>query len=95
MLYTADDIILIQDCFGCPESYEAHLVNSDDNVGYLRLRNGCFSVRCPDYGGEVIYHSYPKGDGVFDSDERDIYLELAKQSIANWLNKQIDGGFNL
>lgn len=86
MLYKSDDIILIQDCSGCPESYEAHLANSENIVGYLRLRHGCFTVQCPDHGGELVYHAYPKGDGIFDSDERDIYLEIAKQNIACWLN---------
>jgi hypothetical protein len=29
----------------------------------------------------VIYEAEPKGDGIFESDERDFYLSAAKKAI--------------
>lgn len=74
-----DLIRLEQTCGACPEQYEAFY--NDEQVGYLRLRHGLFSVRFPDAQGKTLYTTHPKGDGVFDVDERDKYLNIAKFSI--------------
>lgn len=79
----ADDIDLYKTCGACPEQYDA-LGPDGNQVGYLRLRHGSFTVECPDCGGELVYSARPNGDGVFEDDEREIYLSAAKEAIANY-----------
>lgn len=74
-----NDIKLEMTCGACPEQYEA--TYNGDEVGYLRLRHGYFYVSFPGVRGEVIYEAYPEGDGIFEDNERDLYLNEAKQSI--------------
>jgi len=79
------DITLVMTCCACPEQYDA--VDKDKRViGYLRLRNGYFSVRCPDPSGTVVFESRVDGDGLFDPDEREQYLRLAKTAITRYYN---------
>lgn len=70
-------------CFACPEQYD---VKTPDGatVGYLRLRHGHFRADCPDVGGDTVYSSTPKGDGVFDDDERVGELTAAVNAIDAW-----------
>lgn len=68
-------IILKRTCYACPEQYDAFL--DGKQVGYLRLRHGDFRVDFPDCGGETIYEASPRGDGMFEDDERDYYLSWA------------------
>ena len=72
-------IRLVKTCGACPEQYDAYL--GDLRVGYLRLRHGSFRVDYPDAGGEKIYQANPKGDGMFEEDERDYYLRCAVDAI--------------
>jgi hypothetical protein len=70
-----DDIIigryrLICTCGACPEQYDVFDELTKQQVGYLRLRHGFFRADLYDCGGETVYESNPKGDGVFDEDER-------------------------
>lgn len=74
-----NEIELRQTCGACPEQYEAFL--DGKQVGYLRLRHGWFRVDYPDCGGETIYEAEPKGDGMFEDDEREFYLNEAKEAI--------------
>lgn len=68
-------------CGACPEQYDAFL--DGKQVGYLRLRHGWFRVDFPDCGGETIYESGDmRGDGCFDEDEREYFLNEAKLAIA-------------
>lgn len=68
-------------CFACPEQYD--LEDDDGNcVAYFRLRHGSFTVDCPDYGGVRVYMASPKGDGIFEEDERNHYLNEAFKAIA-------------
>lgn len=53
----------------CPEQYEV-LDAEGRQVGYLRLRHGRFRADYPDCGGETVYVSNTKGDGVFEESER-------------------------
>lgn len=62
-----------------PEQYDAFL--DGKKVGYLRLRHGKFTVEFPDAGEELLYEANPKGNGMFDDDERDFYLNQAKKRI--------------
>lgn len=70
-------------CHACPEQYDAFL--NDKRVGYLRLRHGHFTVSYPDVGGELLFDANPKGDGIFDEEEREFYLIMAMISILNKL----------
>ncbi len=51
------------------------------------MRWGEFYVYCPDMGGRIVYNAYPKGAGWFEDDEREEYLQIAKQEIAEYWNK--------
>lgn len=66
-------------CEGCPEQYDVRL--DGEQVGYLRLRHGIFEAEVPDAGGAEVYHAEPVGDGMFEDDERDGYLEAAVRAI--------------
>jgi hypothetical protein len=76
------DIELVQTCFACPEQYDAFY--NGEQVGYLRLRHGYFSVSTaavkfsePIWGTDKVY-----GDGIFHADERDKMLKKARKKIA-------------
>lgn len=73
------EINLIMTCGACPEQYDA--IYQGKTIGYLRLRHGHFSVDYPDCGGETVYSANPKGDGIFESEERDFYLNKARKAI--------------
>ena len=79
------EIKLVETCWACPEQYNAYYNNK--LVGYLRLRHGEFSVECPDSRGELVYSAEPIGDGRFETNERDFYLNKAKEAILNWISK--------
>jgi len=68
-------------CGSCPEQYDVFY--NGDLLGYLRLRHGCFRVQYPYVGGEVIYEAWPKGNGLFESEEREYYLNEAVRAIDN------------
>jgi hypothetical protein len=73
-----------------PEQYEIY--DCDNNqIGYLRLRHGVFSVRVPDYGGTEILTAYPKGDADFEPEERYKFLRQALDSIIEY---QVNELFN-
>ena len=71
----------VMTCGACPEQYDAFL--DGEQVGYLRLRHGHFSVECPDSGGTEVYAAKTKGDGLFYEDERDFHLSMAARAILN------------
>jgi hypothetical protein len=78
------DIIRLEEtCGACPEQYDAYL--GDEKVGYLRLRHGYFTVTCPWVGGKLVYEAQPRGDGLFEYEERDRYLEAACAAILGWI----------
>lgn len=75
-----ESISLVRTCNACPEQYDAYI---DGNVvGYLRLCHGVFTVDIPDASGREIYRAYPRGDGIFEYDEREDFLAAAKDHIA-------------
>lgn len=59
---------LQQTSIACPESYDVYAEGKQ--VAYFRLRHGVFRVDVPDCGEDAVYTSTPKGDGVFEQDER-------------------------
>lgn len=79
-----------QTCKAFPEQYDA--ITPDGRViGYLRLRWGIFSVRCPNCEGEEVFcDSKVNGHGYFfDNVARKQSLQKAKEVIAAWQNQQI------
>lgn len=88
--FTIHGYKLVLTCFACPEQYD--VFDADGNqVGYLRLRHGTFRVDCPDAGGETVFVAYPKGDGIFEMEERYDFLMLAISHIQKWqLKKKFD-----
>lgn len=83
------EIKLIQTCGACPEQYDA--MYNGKIVGYLRLRHGYFQVRYPSASGELIFEANTRGDGIFDSGEREEYLEAAKDAIKKKLVEKLYG----
>jgi hypothetical protein len=77
---------LVLTCSACPEQYDVFLAG--EQVGYLRLRHGFFTVEYPDCGGEIIYEAQPNGDGLFDSDERAFYLDEAMTALKTHINSR-------
>lgn len=66
----------------CPEQYD--VFKDGKQVGYLRLRHGEFRVDYPTHrsdGGNTIYTANPNGDGMFDDDERERFLNEAIDAI--------------
>lgn len=70
---------LIMTSFACPEQYDVY--KGETQIGYLRLRHGNFSAEYPDCGGEMVYEAQPKGDGLFEEDERNKYLGEAVEAL--------------
>lgn len=67
----------------CPEQYDV-VFPDGRTAGYLRLRHGSFRADVPYCGGDTVYSSYTKGDGVFEDDERLSELENAVAAIDTW-----------
>lgn len=78
-----DGYRLVMTCTGCPEQYEV-LDSQGNEVAYLRLRHGHYTVSVPDFRGEVIYEAFPQGGGMFDDDERLKYLEESIKHIQRY-----------
>ena len=74
--------VLVQTSACCPEQYDVY--SNGEVIGFLRLRNGYFTVECPDCGGELVYEALPLGDGMFFDNERDHFLDEAMKAIREW-----------
>lgn len=79
-----DGFKLVCTCGACPEQYDVYAAN-DKKVGYLRLRHGHFRADYPDCGGETVYESQTKGDGVFAEEERLPEIRKALNAITDKL----------
>lgn len=77
-----DGFKLVCTCPACPEQYEV-FTQAGEQIGYLRLRHGWFRADYPRCGGETVYESNPKGDGIFDDDERLSELTKAVRALAH------------
>lgn len=78
-LYAKHGFKITLTCGACPEQYE--VFKDDEQVAYLRLRHGEFTVDYPNASGEEILCVEPNGDGCFDDNERLTYLTMAKRAI--------------
>ena len=76
---------LVKTCSACPEQYDVFF--GEEQVGYLRLRHGSFTVECPEckLDADLVYKAEPNGDGYFDHDEREGYLKKAIEAIDKWV----------
>lgn len=79
-----DGLRLVCTSMACPEQYDVFC--KDRQVGYLRLRHGRFRADCPECGGETVYSSETKGDGIFADEERDEQIAAAIKKIREWMN---------
>lgn len=70
---------LVRTCTACPEQYDVFL--GELEVGYLRLRGGWFRADYPTCGGATVYEASPRGDGIFEDDEREPHLRAAVAAI--------------
>jgi hypothetical protein len=75
----------------CPEQYDVFLDGKD--VGYVRLRHGCFRVdmnHCGDPGYKTVYEGSPDDDGCFTTDtERMKFLTAGIEALDRELNKPV------
>lgn len=78
-LYAKNGLELKITCSACPEQYD--VFKDGKQVAYYRLRHGYFTVDYPECGGEEILNEYPNGDGIFDDNERLLYLSKAMRAL--------------
>lgn len=81
--YIINGMSLYRTCSACPEQYQVE-DGQGKPVGYLRLRHGLFRVDYPDCGGTTVLTAEPKGDGMFDDEERFFYLTQAVDAIIDY-----------
>lgn len=85
--WTDGNYTIVQTCGACPEQYD--MLDKDANiVGYFRLRHGTFTVEYPCAGGKLLLRENPKGDGVFEYDERECYLTKAYLEVIKEINNE-------
>jgi hypothetical protein len=66
-------IKLVMTSMACPEQYDAY-DGTGAKIGYFRLRHGGFRVEhLPT--DRIVYSTNPKGDGLFEPEEREHYLK--------------------
>lgn len=57
------------------------------------MRHGYFRADVPECGSKTVYESYPKGDGMFEDDERQQELTNAVLAIQKYyLNREWSTG---
>lgn len=79
-----DGLRLEKTCSACPEQYE--VFEGESQVAYLRLRHGEFRADVPSCGGHTVYYTTSmRGDGSFEPDERDFFLNAAIASVRRWM----------
>lgn len=89
--YSSKEVKLVQTCGACPEQYDMYL--DGRNVGYFRLRHGYFRAEYVPTN-ETVFSGEPKGDGIFECDERDFWLKSAIKAIIdkdNGIKEMFDG----
>lgn len=76
------DLRLEKTSWAFPEQYDVFL--GEQCIGYLRLRNGIFRAdypECSAFGENTVYMANPKGDGEFEDDEREHFLDEACKAL--------------
>lgn len=85
--YSKYNVKLVKTCGACPEQYDMYL--DGEELGYFRLRHGGYSVEYLPTE-EQVYYAHPKGDGLFDDDERDYYLKKGIKAIIDRHNECLE-----
>lgn len=83
-LFSKNGLEIKMTCPACPEQYE--VFKNEKQVAYFRLRHGEFRVDYPTCGEETIFEAEPNGDGIFDDNERLVYLSKAMRQVLLKLN---------
>lgn len=66
----------------CPEAYDIFDREGDVCIGKMRLRHGYFTVRVYGPGeDDTVYETSVKGDGLFESDERDHHIQAGLRAV--------------
>ena len=78
-LYSKNGLKIDLTCCACPEQYDIY--RGRVLVAYYRLRHGEFTVEMPDCGDKCVFYAAPNGDGIFDCNERLIYLTKAMRIV--------------
>lgn len=78
-LYARNGFDLQLTCSACPEQYDVFF--DGNKAGYLRLRHGRFTLEYPDCMEELLLDEYPDGDGMFEQQERLVFLTKALRAI--------------
>lgn len=71
---------LVQTCGACPEAYD--VMFNGEEIGDMYLRHDSFTVT---YQGRTVYAVQPRGDGIFEYEEREHYLNQGKLAILQCL----------
>lgn len=71
-------IKLVQTCGACPEQYDVYIDGEASPSGYMRLLRGYFRA---DYHAAPVFTGEPRGDGSFESGERNKWLNAACLAI--------------
>ncbi len=79
-----DGLKFVMTCSEFPEQYD--VFDGDNQVGYVRMRYGNFSVSCPDAGDCLVVNRGMLGYGAFEDDERELCLKEAASAIRKWMN---------
>ena len=72
------EVELHQTCSASPEQYDMYV--NGENIGYFRIRHGYFTVEYL-LNGAQVFGSGIKGDGEFDSEERDFFLKEGIKAV--------------
>lgn len=86
---------LKQTCGACPEQYDV-FDDAGEQIGYIRLRHGYFSVRKDGPGGDEVFGTSSfEGDGCFAKEtERQFFLDIALKRLktrhpVEWHNEEL------
>jgi hypothetical protein len=60
----------------CPEAYDVEF--NGKYIGHLHLRHGTFTAQ---FGNHCLYTGFPKGDGIFETDERKKFLKKGVKAL--------------
>lgn len=85
-LYAKNGLEIKMTCPACPEQYD--IFKNGKQVAYYRLKHGEFTVDYPTCLKEEIMNESPNGDGIFDDNERLIYLTKAMRAVISRINSE-------